>query len=92
MDVVKIILSGLAIVTSFACMVLLIRGYLRRRVRLLMWGGLCFVGLTVSNFFLLGDLVLFPDLDLRPYRLLAALAGASCLVYALVWEPDRNGG
>ncbi|HYF37810.1 MAG TPA: DUF5985 family protein [Prosthecobacter sp.] len=92
MNLVKIILSGLAILTSGACMMLLIRGYLRRRVRLLMWGGLCFVGLTVSNVFLFADIAVFPNLDLRPYRLLAALAGASCLMYALIWEPDRNGG
>ena len=92
MNLVKIILSGFAIVASFACLALLIRGYLRTRVRLLMWGGLCFVGLTVSNVFLFCDLAVFPDLDLRPYRLLAALAGASCMAYALIWEPDRNGG
>jgi hypothetical protein len=92
MTLVKIILSGLAILTSGACMVLLIRGYLQRRVRLLMWGALCFVGLTVSNVLLFCDLVVFPNIDFRAYRLLAALAGASCLAYALIWEPDRNGG
>ncbi|MDZ4288457.1 MAG: DUF5985 family protein [Prosthecobacter sp.] len=92
MNTIKIILFGLAILSSFACMVLLFRGYARRRVRLLMWSGLCFVGLTVSNVLLFADLILFPQLDLRPYRLVAALTGALCLVYALIWQPDRDGG
>jgi hypothetical protein len=92
MNIIKIILYGLAIFASLACTVLLFRGYLRRRVRLLMWSGLCFVGLTLNNILVFADLVIFTDVDLRLFRLLSTLTGLLCLLYAFIWEPDRNGG
>jgi heme/copper-type cytochrome/quinol oxidase subunit 4 len=92
MNVLKLILFALAVLSSFACMVLLFRGYLQRRVRLLMWGALCFVGLTINNIMMFTDLIILPESDLRIYRLVPALAGAACMVYALIWEPDRKGG
>jgi heme/copper-type cytochrome/quinol oxidase subunit 4 len=92
MNALKMILFALAVVSSFACMVLLFRGYLQKRVRLLMWGALCFVGLTINNIMMFTDLIIFPQGDLRLFRLIPALAGAACMVYALIWEPDRNGG
>lgn len=91
MNVIKIILYGLAILTSLACTVLLFRGYVRKRVRLLMWSGLCFVGLTVNNILVFADLVIFPGDDLRLPRLLTTLMGLVCLLYAFIWEPDRKG-
>ena len=39
----------LCALTSLACAVLLLRGYFRTRVRLLLWSGLCFVGLALNN-------------------------------------------
>jgi hypothetical protein len=92
MNILKIILYAVAILSSLACTVLLFRGYARRRVRLLMWSGLCFVGLTFNNLLVFADLVVFPNVDLRLPRLLATLAGLACLLYAFIWEPDRNGG
>jgi hypothetical protein len=92
MNALKILLYALATVTSFACTVLLLRGYLRSRVRLLFWSSLCFVGLTVNNILLFADLVIFPMADLRLPRLIASMAGLACLLYAFVWESDRNGG
>jgi hypothetical protein len=92
MNSIKIILFGVAILSSLACTILLFRGYARTHVRLLMWSGLCFVGLTMNNVLVFADLILFPDMNLRLARLLTALAGAICLLYALIWEPDRKGG
>jgi hypothetical protein len=85
----RIILFSVAMVASIACLVLLLRGYLRERVRLLLWSSLCFVGLSINNVLLFFDLVVFPaELDLRPYRLLAALAGLGCLLYGFLSEAE----
>jgi hypothetical protein len=50
--------------TSLACTILLLRGYLRRQVKLLLWSSLCFLGLTLSNVLLFIDLVVVPGMDL----------------------------
>ena len=88
METLNLTLSLLAAGTSLACTVLLFRGYLQRRLRLLLWSALCFVGLTVSNFVLIFDLVIFAAIDLRPLRLVAALIGMLFLLYAFIWESD----
>lgn len=73
--------------TSLACAVLLLRGYLRSRTRLLFWSGICFVGLTANNLLLFIDLVMFPMVvDLSIWRSVAALVGLTVLVYGLIWE------
>jgi Family of unknown function (DUF5985) len=84
----KIALYLVAVFSSGACALLLFRGYLRRRVRLLMWSGICFIGLTVNNIALFVDLVVFPDLDLRLARLIPALIGMTLLLYGFVWDSD----
>jgi hypothetical protein len=80
------IVYALCALTSLVCAVLLLRRYLRGRARLLLWSGLCFVGLAVNNIFLFIDLVVVTDLDLRAFRDLSAFAGVSVLVYGLVWD------
>lgn len=85
---VELALSLLACLTSLGCTVLLLRAYLASGARLLLWSALCFVGLSVNNVFLFLDLVVFPDFDLRPWRLLAALAGVAALLYGFVWESE----
>lgn len=88
MAVFKIILFSLAIFASAACMVLLYRAYLRRRIKLLMWSSLCFAGLTLNNIALVCDLIIFPDIELRPVRLIAALVGMLFLLYGFLWDSD----
>ena len=79
----------LALVTSVACMLFLFRAYAASGMRLLLWSALCFVGLSVNNLLLFFDLVVFPtELDLRPYRLLSALAGLLFLLYGFIWEAE----
>jgi hypothetical protein len=82
------VLYLLAIVTSLACTVLLYRGYVRRRLRLLMWSAICFLGLSINNILVFADLVMFPDVDLRPARLLAALAALVFLLYGFIWDSE----
>lgn len=89
MDSFKFILFLLAAMTSFACMVLLFRGYARTGVRLLFWSGLCFVFLSINNALLFADVIIFPTaVDLRLPRLVAALVGILCLLYAFIWEAE----
>ena len=89
MESFKFFLYLLAALSSVACMALLFRGYARSGTRLLFWSALCFVGLSVSNVLLFFDFVVFPtQLDLRPWRLLAALAGLLFLLYAFIWEAE----
>lgn len=77
----------LCALTSFACAVLLLRGYARSRVRLLLWSGLGFVGFAVGNTMLVLDLVIFPtSIDLSLLRTVPVLAGLAVLLYGLVWE------
>ncbi|HEY0022446.1 MAG TPA: DUF5985 family protein [Longimicrobium sp.] len=77
---------ALCALTSLACAVLLLRGYARNRVRLLLWSGLCFTGLALNNIILLVDMRVVPDIDLSVWRTLPALAGIAILLYGLVWE------
>lgn len=77
-----------AIVTAM-CAILLLRGFARSRSRLLLWSGLCFVGLTASNALLFVDLVLLPkDMSLHMWRLATAAAAMLLLVYGLVFESE----
>jgi len=72
--------------TSLLCTILLLRGYLRTRTRLLMWSTLCFIGLAINNLLLFLDLVVLPDVDLRLVRSGSALASLLLLVFGLIWE------
>jgi hypothetical protein len=84
----KLALYVVAVLSSGACAVLLFRGYLRRRLRLLMWSAICFVGLTINNVALFVDLVVFPEIDLRVARLVPALIGMTLLLYGFIWDSD----
>jgi hypothetical protein len=67
------------------CAILLLRAYARVRRSLLLWSGLCFVGLTVSNFLVFADIVVFRR-DLYTYRLVSAVIAMALLLYGLIWE------
>jgi hypothetical protein len=83
------VLLALAALTCLACTVLLFRGYARSGMSLLLWSGLCFVFLTLNNLLLFFDLIVFPDsIDLRPWRLGAALIGLLFLLYGFIFESD----
>jgi hypothetical protein len=73
--------------TSLACAVLLLRGYLRQRTRLLLWSSFCFVLLALNNALLFVDLIVVPvNLDLSVWRSATALVGVSVLLFGLIWE------
>jgi Family of unknown function (DUF5985) len=72
--------------TSTLCAVLLVRGYLRSRARLLLWSSVCFAGLALNNILLIIDLRVVVWTDLSLWRLVPALIGATALLYSLIWE------
>lgn len=72
--------------TSVACAVLLLRGYASSGARLLLWAGLCFVGLAINNVLLFVDLRVIPQMDLSVWRSMPTLVGLLLLIYGLVWE------
>ena len=82
------IIYGLCALTAFGCAWLLLQAYRRNAYRLLLWGGLCFAGLTLNNVFLILDKFVFLELDLWVWRGATALASACILLYGLVWEAE----
>jgi hypothetical protein len=74
---------------ALACAVLLLRGYVRGRHKLLLWSSLCFFGLSVSNFLVFLDMIVFPaEVDLYPLRLGTAALAMLLLLYGLIWEGE----
>jgi hypothetical protein len=82
------IVNILGTLTVGLCAFLLLRAYGRVRQRLLLWSGLCFVGLTISNALLFIDLSLFPEASLYAWRLSVAAASMLLLLYGLIFESD----
>ena len=77
----------LGTLVALCCAILLLRGYARGRQRLLLWSGLCFFGLAISNFLVFLDLVVFPtQVDLYPLRLATAAVSMLLLLFGLIWE------
>jgi Family of unknown function (DUF5985) len=78
----------LGTLVCLASAVLLLRSYFRGRHRLLLWSGLCFVGLTLANLLVFIDLVLLPNVDLYLLRLLVTAVAMLLLLYGLIWEGE----
>jgi hypothetical protein len=79
----------LGTLTVGLCAALLLRAYARVRKRLLLWCGLCFAGLMVSNALLIIDLFLLPGINLYPQRLLVAAASMLAMLYGLIFESEQ---
>jgi len=72
--------------TSLLCAILLLRSYFRSRYRLLLWAGICFVGVTLNNILLIMDKLVFPNVDLLPTRLIVALIALVFFLYGLIFD------
>lgn len=73
-------------VTTLFCAILLLRGWSRVRRKLLLWSGLCFLGLSFSYALKFADLVIFLETDLFTWRLGTATLALALLLYGLIWE------
>jgi hypothetical protein len=78
----------LCALTAFVCAYLLLQAYRRGGYRLLLWAGLCFVGLTINNFLLVLDKLVVQDIDLSIWRTSVAMAAMTILLYGLIWDSD----
>lgn len=77
----------LSALTSAACAILLLRSYRNSRVRLLLWSGLAFVGLTANDVLRWMDIRIFStSVDLSAWRLIPAVMGLAVLCYGMIWE------
>jgi hypothetical protein len=79
---------GLCALAALFCAWLLLKAYYRRRYKLLLWGGLCFVGLTLNNSLLVVDKLLIPDVSLLTWRLIVALIAMVVMLYGIIWDAD----
>lgn len=78
----------LCFATSGACAFLLARSFLRARSRMLFWSALCFALLALVNLIVIFDLVIYPDVDFRPYRLWLTLVAVTVLLFGFIWDED----
>ena len=79
---------GLCALTALLCTMLLLQAYARGGYRLLLWSGLCFAGLTITNLLLVVDKLLLPQVDLLVWRNAAALVAMAVLLYGLIWDTE----
>jgi hypothetical protein len=81
----SVIIYTLCMITALLCALLLLRSYYRNKYRLLLWSGLCFVGLSLNNLLLVIDRIV-PSVDLSTIRLIPAIIGMGLLIFGLIWE------
>jgi len=83
------VLYSLCTVTAFFCAYLLLRAYYRSRYKLLLWGGLCFLGLTLNNALLVIDKLFVGDtMTLFTWRLVVAVSAMIVLLYGIIWDAE----
>lgn len=78
----------LCALTCLACFGLLLRAWRSSRSRLLFWSAMCFAGLSLNNFLLVIDRLVFTAVDLSTWRLVTALVALLLLLYGLIWEEE----
>jgi fluoride ion exporter CrcB/FEX len=85
---VQFVVNILGSITVGLCALLLLRAYARVRQRLLLWSGLCFAGLTLSNVLVVVDLAVVPEFSMYAWRLAVAAVSLLLLLYGLIFESD----
>jgi uncharacterized protein DUF5985 len=78
----------LCTIASAGCALALLRTYIRRRTRILLWSCLCFIGLALNNALLFVDVVMLPDIDLHLARSAVGAAATLLLVVGLIWDVE----
>jgi hypothetical protein len=82
------LIYAMCALTALLCAWLLLQSWRRSGYKLLLWSGLCFVGQTVNNLLLIADKLIFPNIDLLPWRLAAGMVAMLLLLYGLIWEAE----
>lgn len=76
----------LCALTSAVCALLLYRGYVKSRARLLFWSANCFALLALNNVLVFVDERVAPTTDLSIWRSMPAILAVAVMIYGLVWE------
>lgn len=82
------IVNILGSLTVGLCAILLLSAYSRVRQRLLLWSGLCFAGLMLSNALVVVDMAVAPEVSFYVWRLGVAAFSMMLLLYGLIFESD----
>jgi hypothetical protein len=82
------LIYALCAVSALICAYLLLEAYRRSSYRLLLWSGICFVGLSLNNLILVIDKLVVPNTDLSLGRSAFALAAMAILLYGIIWDAD----
>jgi hypothetical protein len=83
------LIYSLCAAAALTCATLLLRAYRRSGYRLLLWSGLCFVGLTLNNLLLVIDKIVLPTaVDLSIARSSVAVASISILLFGMIWDAE----
>lgn len=77
----------LCLAVSFACAFFLLRGWSASRLTLLLWTGLGFCGIAMTNLILVIDSMIGADLSL--WRGAPSLIGLAVMIWGLVGERSR---
>jgi len=80
------VVYALCALTSALCAVLLLRTYVTKPARLLLWSSLSFIGLALNNALLFVDLVMVPTVDLSLFRNLTAAGAVMAMLLGLIWD------
>ncbi len=83
------LIFSLCALAAATCAYLLLHAYARGGYRLLLWSGVCFVGLTLNNLTLLADKIFVPHVDLSIARVSLAVISMTVLLYGLIWDAER---
>jgi hydrogenase/urease accessory protein HupE len=82
------VIYGLCACAALLCAGLLLKAYAASKYRLLLWGGLCFIGLTCANILLVLDKVFLPDVDLSVWRHVVTLISLCVFLYGLIFDTE----
>lgn len=74
--------------TALVCAWALFRAYRRNGYKLLLWGAICFFGLTLNNGLLVVDRLVVREIDLFTFRLTVALVSTMVLLYGVIWDAE----
>lgn len=80
------LIYALCATTALACALLLLAGARRTGSRMLLWSGLCFCGLALTNALIVVDALDLTAENLWTARLVIALGSIALLLYGLVFE------
>ena len=81
-----LLIYALCALTALVCAVLLLAGSRRTGSRMLLWSGLCFCGLALTNALIVVDALQVTVAHMSTLRLVVALVAIAALLYGLVFE------